>query len=189
MIETYVLRVTIHEQLLLSHNTVGYSVSISRGGRHTAHSLTCPFWCLHVDSWCGPFNIPIFTFIQNYSIKGKAQHAWEKSSLCFIKISGNERCHTTNAPHRMSGTLFSNLISTHSMIPEDQNNVTTQWWSTVRHFTAVTQVLNTSSCKLNKLMKGKVLRKHSLHGKTAASGLFEAVHQWYWQKDAHSISR
>jgi len=29
-----------------------------------------------------------------------------------------------------------------------------------------------------KLVKGKALRKHSLHEKTAASVLFEAVHQW-----------
>ena len=29
-----------------------------------------------------------------------------------------------------------------------------------------------------KLMKGKTLRKYSLHGKIAASVLIEAVHQW-----------
>jgi len=30
----------------------------------------------------------------------------------------------------------------------------------------------------SKLMKGKALRKHSLHEKTAASVFIEAVHQW-----------
>jgi len=35
------------------------------------------------------------------------------------------------------------LIHVHSMIPEDQKNITTQWCSTGRTFTAATQALNT----------------------------------------------
>ena len=46
----------------------------------------------------------------------------------------------------MSRTPFSNVnnIHVHSMIPEDQKNMTTQWCSTGRLFTAATQALNTS---------------------------------------------
>jgi len=35
-------------------------------------------------------------------------------------IIGKERCHTTNAHKRMSGTLFSNVNNIKSMIPEGQ---------------------------------------------------------------------
>ena len=35
------------------------------------------------------------------------------------------------------------------MLPEDQKNITTQWWSTARHFTAATQALNTRCSKWN----------------------------------------
>jgi len=38
----------------------------------------------------------------------------------------------------MSGTLFSNVNNIQSMIPEGHKNVTTQWCSTWRHFTAAT---------------------------------------------------
>jgi len=44
---------------------------------------------------------------------------------------------------------FSNVnnIHVHSMIPEDQKNMTTQWCSTGRLFTAATQAPNTSCSK------------------------------------------
>jgi len=49
------------------------------------------------------------------------------SVLLKLFISSNEWCHTTDAPERMSGTPFSNVnnIHVHSMIPEDQKNMTT----------------------------------------------------------------
>ena len=49
-------------------------------------------------------------------------------------ISSNEWCHTTGAPKRICGTPFSNVnnIHVHPMIPEDHNNMTTQWCSTVK---------------------------------------------------------
>ena len=66
--------------------------------------------------------------------KGKALR---KHSLCektaasvTLKpfISGNERRHTTDAPQRTSRTPPPNANKTHvhSMIPEDQKNMTTQ---------------------------------------------------------------
>ena len=60
------------------------------------------------------------------------------SVLLKLFIISNEWCHTTDAPWRMSGTPFSNVnnIHVHSMIPEDQKNMTTQWCSTGRLFTA-----------------------------------------------------
>jgi len=64
------------------------------------------------------------------------------SVLLKLFICGNERCHTTYASKRMSGTpcLNVNNIHVHSMIPEEQNNITTQWRSTGQHFTAATEV-------------------------------------------------
>ena len=47
--------------------------------------------------------------------------------------------------------------------------MTTQWWSTGRHFTAATQALNTSCSKLNKTEERVALRKQCLNEKTAAS--------------------
>ena len=48
---------------------------------------------------------------------------WEMSSFGLLKmfISNNERCHTTDAPERMCGTLFANVNNIQSMIPVDQN--------------------------------------------------------------------
>ena len=73
-------------------------------------------------------------------MKGKAlkkHRLHEKTAasvLLKLFISGNEWCHTTDAPYRMSRTPFSNVINihVHSMIPEDQKNMTTQWCSTGR---------------------------------------------------------
>ena len=49
----------------------------------------------------------------------------------------------------LSGTPFSNVnnIHVHSMIPEDEKSMTTQWCSTGRLFTAATQALNASCSK------------------------------------------
>jgi len=71
-------------------------------------------------------------------MKGKAlrKHSLHEktaaSVLLKLFISGNEWCHTTDAPYRMSRTPFSNVnnIHVHSMIHEDQKNMTTQWCST-----------------------------------------------------------
>jgi len=46
------------------------------------------------------------------------------SVLLKLFISGNERCHNTDDPKRMSGILFSNVNNTQSMIPEDQKHMT-----------------------------------------------------------------
>jgi len=42
-------------------------------------------------------------------------------------------------------------------------NITTQWCSTGRHFTAATKALNISSCKLVQLRNRKAPRKHTVH--------------------------
>ena len=65
------------------------------------------------------------------------------SVLLKLSISSNEWCHTTDAFWRMSGTPFSNVnnIHVHSMIPEGQKNITTQWCSTGRLFAAATHML------------------------------------------------
>ena len=67
-------------------------------------------------------------------MKGKAlrKHSLHEKTAASVLlkpfISSNERCHTTDAPLRMNGTPFSNVnnIHVHSMIPEDQKNMTTQ---------------------------------------------------------------
>ena len=65
-------------------------------------------------------------------MKGKAfskQNMYGKiaaSVLLKLFISGNKKCHTTDAPERMDGTLFSNMNNIQSMIPEGQKNKTTQ---------------------------------------------------------------
>ena len=90
-------------------------------------------------------------------MKGKAlrKHSLHEKSaasvLLKLFISSNEWCHTTDTPYCMSGTPFSNVnnIHVHSMIPEDQKQITTQWCSTRRLFTAATQTLNNSCSKLN----------------------------------------
>jgi len=63
------------------------------------------------------------------------------SVLLKMFISGNERCHTTDAPSSQfpSGTRFSNVNNIQPMIPDDRKNITTQWCSTGRHFTAATK--------------------------------------------------
>jgi len=40
------------------------------------------------------------------------------------------------------------------MIPEDQKNMTTQWWSTGRHFTAATQANKKQKTKQKMKKKG-----------------------------------
>ena len=64
-------------------------------------------------------------------MKGKAlrKHSLHEktaaSVLLKLFISGNEWCHTTDAPLRMSGTSFSNVNNIHvqSMIPDDICNI------------------------------------------------------------------
>ena len=51
---------------------------------------------------------------------------WKQQPRFLLFISSNERCHTTDAPKRMSGTTFSNLNKIQSKIPEDQKSTTTQ---------------------------------------------------------------
>jgi len=65
-------------------------------------------------------------------MKGKAlrKHSLhEKTASVLLKlfISGNEEYHTTDAPWRMSESLFPNVNNIHvqTMIPEDQKNITT----------------------------------------------------------------
>jgi len=48
------------------------------------------------------------------------------SDLLKLFISGNEKCHTTDSPKRMNGTLFSNVDKIQSIIPENQKNITSQ---------------------------------------------------------------
>jgi len=59
---------------------------------------------------------------QKHNLHGKT------ASSVVLKLfnSGNERCHTTDAPLRMSGTPFLNVNNIQSIIPEDQKNITTQ---------------------------------------------------------------
>jgi len=100
---------------------------------------------------CWRIALSFFTYINSYSTlikiklrKGKAlrkhnPHGKTAASVLLkLFISGNERCHTIDAPKRMSGTLFLNVNDIQSMIPEDQKNITTHWWSTGRHITAAT---------------------------------------------------
>jgi len=54
--------------------------------------------------------------LRKHSLHGKTA----ASVLLKLFISGNKRCHTTDAPYCMSGTLFSNVNNTHFMTPEDQ---------------------------------------------------------------------
>jgi len=42
------------------------------------------------------------------------------ASVLLMLFNGNKRCHTTDAPKRMSGTPFLNVNNIQSMIPEDQ---------------------------------------------------------------------
>jgi len=65
-------------------------------------------------------------------MKGKALrkhslHEKKAASILFkLFISGNEGCHTTDAPYHISGTPFPNVNNIQSMIPEDQKNITIQ---------------------------------------------------------------
>jgi len=58
--------------------------------------------------------------------KHSRQRKIAASVLLKLFISGNERCHTTDAPERISETLFSNVNNIQSMIFDDQKNKTTQ---------------------------------------------------------------
>jgi len=49
------------------------------------------------------------------------------SVLSKLFTIGNENCHTTDAPYRVSGTLYSDAKNILSNIPEDQKKLTTQW--------------------------------------------------------------
>jgi len=128
----------------------------------------------------------VHVFLNNHHVfklmKGKSlrRHSLQEKTAASVLlkpfISSYEWCHTTDAPSAWAELHFSNVnnIHVHSMIPEDQKNMTSQWCSTGRLFTAATQALNTS-CSNIKLMKGKAPRKHSLHEKTAASVLLKLV--------------
>jgi len=67
-------------------------------------------------------------------MKGKAlrKHSLHEktaaSVLLKLFIRSNGLCHTTDAPYPMSGISFSNvnIIHVHSMIPENQKNMSTQ---------------------------------------------------------------
>jgi len=43
------------------------------------------------------------------------------SVLLKLFINGTERCHTSDAPWRISGTIFSNVNNIHFMISGDKN--------------------------------------------------------------------
>jgi len=60
--------------------------------------------------------------IMQHSLHGKVA----ASVLLKMLISADERCQTTDALLRMSGTLFSNVNNIQSMIPEDQKYITIQ---------------------------------------------------------------
>jgi len=59
------------------------------------------------------------------------------SVILKLLISGNERGHPTDAPQRMSGTLFSNVNKIQAMIPEDQE---------IFKFKIILTVINTLLC-------------------------------------------
>jgi len=96
--------------------------------------------------------IQVFLLMKGKALRKQSLHENTAASVLLKLFSSSyEWCHTTDAPLRMSGTPFSNVnkIHVHSMIPEDQTNITTQWCITGRRFTAATQALNTSCSKLN----------------------------------------
>jgi len=59
--------------------------------------------------------------LRKHSLHGKIT-----SVLLKLFISGNEGCHTIEAPWRMRKTLFLNVNNIQSMILEHQKNITTQ---------------------------------------------------------------
>jgi len=61
-------------------------------------------------------------------IPQKAKSALKITAAVLFKlfITDNETCNTTDAILRMSGTMFSNLISLQSMMPGEEKNKTTQ---------------------------------------------------------------
>jgi len=65
----------------------------------------------------------------------------EASVLLKLFISGNERCHTTDAPYRMSRTLFSSVNKHTINDPWGPEKYNYTMISTERHFTAATQAL------------------------------------------------
>ena len=60
---------------------------------------------------------------ENYQ---ETQPAWENSNIGFIEDFHIERCHNTDAPKRMCGTLFSKVNTEQFMSIVDQKNVSTQ---------------------------------------------------------------
>ena len=114
----------------MSHNTVGYSLSRSHVRSSLGMSIryvdisTYPY--MHVYKHSLYFCI-LIELIKGKALKKKHSMHWKTAASVVLKlvISGDERCHTTDAPYRMSGTLSLNIISTQSMIPEDQKNITT----------------------------------------------------------------
>ena len=68
---------------------------------------------------------------------------WENSSWGLIDAVHQRKLkmpHHWRPPSAWTELYFSNVYNIQSMIPEDQKNITTQWWSTGRHCTAATQV-------------------------------------------------
>jgi len=56
--------------------------------------------------------------------------------------------------------------------PHNDIQCSTGW----RHFTAATQALSSSCCKINLSEKREIPRKHSLRGENRSLGFIEAVH-------------
>jgi len=105
-------------------------------------------------------------------MKGKAlrKHSLHEktaaSVLLKLFISSNKWCHTTDAPSRMSGTPFSNVnnIHVHSMIPGDQKNITTQWYSALKVFLLIVCIGRWSAVmrkSLSSVLTLEMLNRHS----------------------------
>jgi len=67
--------------------------------------------------------------------------------LLKLFITGNEKCHTTDAPSTLADFHSQMYTAYNQWSQRIRKNVSTQWWSTGRHFTAATQALNTSCSK------------------------------------------
>ena len=80
--------------------------------------------------------------LRKHSLYGKI------SASVLLKLFISERCYSTDASSAWAALYVSNVNNIHSMIPEVQKNVTTQCWSTGRHFTTSTHALKTSCSKL-----------------------------------------
>jgi len=104
-----------------------------------------------------------------------ANTTWIKiaaSALLRLFININEKCHFTDAPSTYAKRFFK-CSQIWSMIPEDQKNITSQWCSTGRHFTAATQALNTSCNSTEK--RESPNEAYSAWGKITSSILFRLV--------------